>query len=738
MATINEPDLVSRLDSFVDYNNNNGERMCKIRDSQTSHNITIVFYQDKDYDTFLDLLKNQYDFTETKNCKGISTTKFIHDQKVVITVFYTKTLLIQGSGCRVWLDTEFKLLVQHFNTGPMESCLPLNIPPQNVGCSTDSVNTTSEYPKSCDKTDTNTTDTPKIATFQIHVVPKPKQKSKKLFSFKSFRKKLQITSTPVKNQYSSPVNRDSYLTLNSEPMIHSISNDSVSEIQSTTSDTAPKCIDTSESFVPITCESETQTVITQLNSSMDIENKANNHTQCSQVCTKLQKENNELKTLNEQLNRQRSEKNSNGDIHKSELYAQILLLEDEVKSLKQNNLSFKQENKVLRKKLSSIETEKECLSSVQTDVSEVKEQIAEINGILTVLKKRTENVHSLTRCDAFQDDTQPLSETQRKVSSSTPTPVQKLAEVKSKSDVHQTDAKQTRTASNKTTPNPPTSRSRNSTDRTTSLTAEINTPTNHSQNSRGSKPNQARKPSILIIGDSVTKVIDPVKFSGESLCAQIKSHPGAKVADIVGKIDTSSIKQDVLNSDIVIVHAGINNISDAETCDTIVDQFKGLVSSIRTINQNVQLIISSILPKKHDKLSSKPITDLNKLLATFCKNNNILFLDNTQSFMTERGVNRSLYRDEVHLNPRGAAHLVKNMKRAIFGQLKNDTSAYQSTGNTSAYKSSGNFRMDKFTNHRIYQSGYQANRNQKYMMSRQRWARQTPMSLNRMWVPGWY
>jgi hypothetical protein len=74
--------------------------------SPTSDNISITFFQQSTHAKMLQILKSMYQLEPTKDNTGLTTTITLSNKKVVITV-YNKSMkmLIQGTGCRVWLDT---------------------------------------------------------------------------------------------------------------------------------------------------------------------------------------------------------------------------------------------------------------------------------------------------------------------------------------------------------------------------------------------------------------------------------------------------------------------------------------------------------------------------------------------------------------------------------------------------------------------------------------------------------
>ena len=167
----------------------------------------------------------------------------------------------------------------------------------------------------------------------------------------------------------------------------------------------------------------------------------------------------------------------------------------------------------------------------------------------------------------------------------------------------------------------------------------------------------------------------------------IKSHPGAFIKDITNKIKSLGVEDKRLKTcDAVLIHAGINNISETETPSNTMDQYKELITTIKEQNRGAKIIVSSVLPKKSDKHSARSIEELNSKLNNMCvASEQMLFMDNTPRFTNGSRTIVNLYEDETHLSTRGAAVLAKNIMDAVNTSLK--------TGYNSKPNQAGNFRQ---------------------------------------------
>ena len=199
------------------------------------------------------------------------------------------------------------------------------------------------------------------------------------------------------------------------------------------------------------------------------------------------------------------------------------------------------------------------------------------------------------------------------------------------------------------------------------------------------KETNTKKKSVYIIGDSVTKTLNSKRLSGDKYTVAIKTNPGALVKDITSKI--KSLRQDnrFTTSDAIIVHAGINDISEAHAPIDIMGQYDDLVSTIKNVNSSAKIIVSSVLPtKRNDKLSTKCVAEINSRLKQKCSTDTQMhFMDNSPKFIVDDSVNKALYTDEVHLSSKGAAVLARNIMDTINKCLQ--------TGYNSRPRQAGNF-----------------------------------------------
>ena len=156
-------------------------------------------------------------------------------------------------------------------------------------------------------------------------------------------------------------------------------------------------------------------------------------------------------------------------------------------------------------------------------------------------------------------------------------------------------------------------------------------------------------------------------MSDLKLKVNVKTHSGGRVRSIENSLiklaedESSAIKQ----SQAVVLHIGTNNVSDADQPEWIADEMKDLADTVHNINQDAKIIVSSILPRRNDKLINQVIMNTNQALRNACEEKGYYFLDNTDSFMKNDKPDSSLYKDNLHLNPKGGRTLGENIKQKI-------------------------------------------------------------------------
>ena len=184
------------------------------------------------------------------------------------------------------------------------------------------------------------------------------------------------------------------------------------------------------------------------------------------------------------------------------------------------------------------------------------------------------------------------------------------------------------------------------------------TKVNHGSNQSRNSPNDT---SILLIGDSIIKNIDPRKISRRrtvKICL-----PGKKAEQITAEVKSIS----VTNPSHVIIHSGTNNLpTDSE--HECVKHAEDLVKCIKARFPVPKIALSGITIRRDIDVPAK-IVEVNKKLQELCKKLGIYFINNDN--LSETCLNGS----QLHLNPKGTAYLATNVIRFIRGDNTKATTA---------------------------------------------------------------
>ena len=97
----------------------------------------------------------------------------------------------------------------------------------------------------------------------------------------------------------------------------------------------------------------------------------------------------------------------------------------------------------------------------------------------------------------------------------------------------------------------------------------------------------------------------------------------------------------------------------------ITEEFCDTISTIKTMNPKSKIIVSSIIPRRDDKVVNIIIGKTNKSLQSMCKEKGFYFLNNDSAFIQDNVPCRILYRDNIHLNAKGGKVLGEHMRKTL-------------------------------------------------------------------------
>ena len=93
-----------------DYTDPNDGVLYDLKTSKNFDTCTVSFKSQDKFNQLTNLLKNHYTLSENLKCKSLSTSIEVDSRKVKLTLYATRKLLIQGTGCWTWRNTVFREL----------------------------------------------------------------------------------------------------------------------------------------------------------------------------------------------------------------------------------------------------------------------------------------------------------------------------------------------------------------------------------------------------------------------------------------------------------------------------------------------------------------------------------------------------------------------------------------------------------------------------------------------------
>ncbi|MEP5341825.1 MAG: GDSL-type esterase/lipase family protein [Algibacter sp.] len=180
---------------------------------------------------------------------------------------------------------------------------------------------------------------------------------------------------------------------------------------------------------------------------------------------------------------------------------------------------------------------------------------------------------------------------------------------------------------------------------------------------------------VVFMGNSITEKW--VKYSPEFF----KENPfvGRGISGQTSPQMLLRFKQDVinLNPKAVVIHAGTNDIAGNRGSITI-KQIAANIFSMAELAKvhNIKVVLASVLPASSYSWSpsiepADKIIELNKLIKSYTKKNNMVYLDYyTPMVNANKGLKKELGRDTVHPNTEGYDVMEPLAKEAIQNALK--------------------------------------------------------------------
>ena len=128
--------------------------------------------------------------------------------------------------------------------------------------------------------------------------------------------------------------------------------------------------------------------------------------------------------------------------------------------------------------------------------------------------------------------------------------------------------------------------------------------------------------------------------------------PGLKIEEVKDKVDGSD------NSDVIIVHAGTNNVNDKSPSD-LAEVIVNSMESVQKKNPSARVTYSSIFKRKDDQTLNAKARKVNELLSEELSIRGIEFINNDSIKYS------NLWKDGLHLNDGGVRKFSGNLSKFI-------------------------------------------------------------------------
>ena len=148
--------------------------------------------------------------------------------------------------------------------------------------------------------------------------------------------------------------------------------------------------------------------------------------------------------------------------------------------------------------------------------------------------------------------------------------------------------------------------------------------------------------------------------------ASLRAFPGTTISRLAHQVADISLFQ----LSFILSHVGTNNVARRENVQSMCSAFADLLAGIRCRQPNIQIVISSVLPRPVDDVVSKcVIFELNSYLENvMAKDLNFLFIKSYRPFCFKGNIKKYLYArldGGLHLNLEGTNRLRNFFLRVI-------------------------------------------------------------------------
>ena len=200
--------------------------------------------------------------------------------------------------------------------------------------------------------------------------------------------------------------------------------------------------------------------------------------------------------------------------------------------------------------------------------------------------------------------------------------------------------------------------------------------------------------TAVLIGDSVTRYINPKRLTPRSERCFKLCVPGMTVDDLHAWLEAQPVSSNISN---VIIHVGVNSCRAGPIPK---EMWVVIIASCKYVFPKAVVTLSSVLPAKGRHHFNNSIIPSNNNLRSACNETDAMLIDNSPVFAS----NKSLYTDNIHPNARGTAKLAANIKTVWYAK---DTSGNRNSQQSYLLNNHDNVPNTAYRMKRLNDSEYQ-------------------------------
>ena len=588
-------------DSTNDYQDDNNGVLYDLAPSKDFSHFTVTVFNEQTFNDISTLLNSAYSFKSTSNGSGSIANTEAGSQKVVLSLYKSRKLVVQGAGSWEWRNTVFREISRKLK--------PCNVENTQINPGHTPTRLRSESAKAENK---SSSPIHKFVDTLINKITSPR-----------------AASTPVNHNMGETQTTPNKSTTRSKKtsnktIAHSSSFINDTEIglatMATEDDTCVKQLYTKDNHNKASDPSEVTSQITSLKLELEKQKKENKELQ--KTSRDLLSQTQTLKKENEKLRNAIGAKDSEINIAKRKHQENLKMIkqhEQKLSELQNRNASvsadrfmLEEQNKKLKDEIKDLKAEKLKLVDV----------LMQNTGSSDTIESKLEK--------GFEDLKEQLSN--------------EIKEIKEH-----------------------ISKSKQITGQETPSNTDINERTPSQNTQTPARNTGTHTMTVFIAGDDTTSVLSPRILSDSKMSVKIKTHRGGSIITVRNTLEKSAndSSHSMKSMQAVVLHAGSNDISDGKTAESVANELKKAASVIRNANPETKVFISSITPRRNDRLINSAISEANSSIKGLCQEHGFTFIDHDKNFYKDTKPDVSLYKDGINLNKKGGKFLGQNIQEAL-------------------------------------------------------------------------